>query len=262
MDIKILVATHKAYKMPEDNIYLPIQVGSELSEHYLGYQCDNIGENISHKNPSYSELTALYWGWKNLDCDYIGLVHYRRHFSLSKKKTRINKQKHDYILNSEEVNLLLSENGVILPKKRNYLIETLQSHYYNTHDRRHLDITECIIKNKFPEYLNSYKKILSQRKGHMFNMFIMKKRLSDKYCEWLFSFLGELEKNIDESELSSYEARLYGRVSEILLNVWVDKEKLTYKEIKHLHLEKIDWLNKGMCFFRAKLLKKAYTESF
>ena len=27
--INIIIATHKKYKMPEDEIYLPIQVGSE-----------------------------------------------------------------------------------------------------------------------------------------------------------------------------------------------------------------------------------------
>ena len=80
--IKIIVATHKKYKMPEEEIYLPIQVGAEEKDG-LGYQKDNEGENISLKNPYYCELTALYWAWKNYDKlgnpDYIGLMHYRRH---------------------------------------------------------------------------------------------------------------------------------------------------------------------------------------
>ena len=77
--IKIIVATHKKYKMPNDSIYLPVQVGTENKES-LGYQPDNDGENISSKNPYFCELTGLYWAWKNLDADYIGLSHYRRHF--------------------------------------------------------------------------------------------------------------------------------------------------------------------------------------
>ena len=52
MDIKILVATHKKYDMPSEDIYLPIHVGREGKED-LGYQGDNQGENISLKNSNY-----------------------------------------------------------------------------------------------------------------------------------------------------------------------------------------------------------------
>ena len=75
MDIKILVATHKAYWMPEDDVYLPLHVGREGKQD-LGFVGDNIGDNISLKNPNFCELTGLYWAWKNLQCDYIGLCHY------------------------------------------------------------------------------------------------------------------------------------------------------------------------------------------
>ena len=49
MDIKILVAAHKAYWMPEDPVYLPLQVGAE-GKQLLGYTPDNTGDNISAKN--------------------------------------------------------------------------------------------------------------------------------------------------------------------------------------------------------------------
>ena len=63
MDIKVLVATHKKYWMPRDNMYLPIQVGAVLNNK-LGYITDDEGDSISAKNPYYSELTALYWHGK------------------------------------------------------------------------------------------------------------------------------------------------------------------------------------------------------
>ena len=72
MDIKILVATHKKYWMPEDEVYLPLHVGAE-GKSDLGYIKDNTGENISAKNPNYCELTGLYWAWKNLRVDYTHL---------------------------------------------------------------------------------------------------------------------------------------------------------------------------------------------
>ncbi len=63
MDIKILVATHKKYWMPEDDVYLPIHVG-RAGKADLGYVGDNTGDNISSKNTNYCELTGLYWPGK------------------------------------------------------------------------------------------------------------------------------------------------------------------------------------------------------
>ena len=80
MNIKILVAAHKQYWMPEDSVYLPLHVGAE-GKADLGYTKDNMGDNISAKNPNFCELTGLYWAWKNLEADYVGLVHYRRYFT-------------------------------------------------------------------------------------------------------------------------------------------------------------------------------------
>ena len=77
MDIKIIVATHKKYWMPSDDIYLPVHVGKK-GKTDLGYQGDDTGDNISDKNTNYCELTGLYWAWKNLKADYKGLAHYRR----------------------------------------------------------------------------------------------------------------------------------------------------------------------------------------
>lgn len=50
-DICIAVATHKAYRMPEDSMYLPLQVGKALHPDVdLGFACDNTGDNISDRN--------------------------------------------------------------------------------------------------------------------------------------------------------------------------------------------------------------------
>lgn len=59
-DIKVIVATHKKYTMPDDPMYIPVQVGARGKEE-LGYQKDDEGENISEKNPYFCELTGLYW---------------------------------------------------------------------------------------------------------------------------------------------------------------------------------------------------------
>lgn len=96
-------------------------------------------ENISNVPPYYCELIGLYWAWKNLDCDYLGLVHYRRYFTKMTKKYNESINIDDVILNRYEIEELLENSEVIVPKRRKYYIETLYSHYDYTFDGIHLD---------------------------------------------------------------------------------------------------------------------------
>lgn len=257
-NIKILIASHKEVDMPKDDVYLPVHVGKALNaDKNFGYQVDNVGENISFKNPFYSELTAIYWAWKNLDADNIGLVHYRRHFCFKRKRTDWGS-----ILNSNEVKKLCSEYDLILPRKRKLYIETVYTHYDHTFDGKHFDETRRIIKDSTPEYLSAFDKVMNGRSLHLFNMFIMKRELFHQYCEWLFPILEELENCYDLKNMNLFQARLIGRVSERLLDVWVIKNKLSYKEINYIYFGKRNFHKKIFGFIMAKFFGKKYTASF
>ena len=260
-NIKIIVATHKNYKMPKDDIYMPLHVGKEGKED-IGFTPDNTGENISNKNPYYCELTGLYWAWKNVDADYIGLCHYRRHFTCSKRAPRNEEKKFESVLTREQLESLLEKTDIVLPKKRNYYIETLYSHYEHTLHIEPLEETEKIIKEKYPEYVAEFDKLKERKSGHMFNMFIMKKEILDQYCTWLFDILFELEKRIDISKYDSFHARFFGRVSELLLDVWINTNNLKYQEIKVMDMGNINWWKKGISFLKAKFVGKKYEKSF
>ena len=261
-DIKIIVATHKSYQMPEDEVYFPIHVGADSNKNETPYTKDNTGDNISIKNPNFCELTGLYWVWKNLKNDYIGLVHYRRHLTMSKKKYKTEEEKFKNVLKGKEIDELLNTTDIILPKKRNYYIENLYDHYKHTMYIEPLDITRDIIKEKYPDYLDEFDKLHKRTSAHMFNMFVMKKEILDKYCAWLFDILFELEKRVDNSKYDAFHGRFYGRVSELLFDVWLNKNNLTYKEINLLDMQKINWWKKGTSFLKAKFFGKKYDKSF
>lgn len=254
MDIKILVAAHKRYWMPDDSVYLPIQVGAALHP-ALGYIPDNTGDNISDKNPNYCELTALYWAWKNLDCEYIGLCHYRRYFG-HKVHAKDIKKKKEAIFTKADYENLLTKYDVILPKKRNYYIETVRSQYEHAHFKKDLDETEKIIAEKYPGYSDAFTKVMNQRKLHILNMFVMKKPLFDEYCTWLFDILFELEKRTDLTSYDTYEARLFGFISERLFNVWLERQNLKTCEVPVVFLENIDWPKKIADFLKRKVTGK------
>ncbi|WP_298497297.1 DUF4422 domain-containing protein, partial [uncultured Helicobacter sp.] len=97
-NVKILVSYHKPSVLFKDEVLTPIHLGRALSKeaHKDGkvsdeeyeWLCENMigddtGENISHLNRYFNEMTGIYWAWKNYDKlgnpEYIGLCHYRRH---------------------------------------------------------------------------------------------------------------------------------------------------------------------------------------
>lgn len=248
ISIVIAVATHKKYKMPVSKVYLPVQAGSALHE-AIGYTKDNTGDNISIKNSSFCELTVLYWLWKNVNANYLGIVHYRRHFT--KNKLFVDKWKR--ILSEKDFQNLLSDTDILLPKPRNYLIETNYSQYIHAHHKADLDITKQILQEKYPEYIGSWNTVMNRTWGHRFNMFIMKNELLDSYCTWLFDILFELEKRLDLSTYNEYDRRVFGFVSERLLDIWIETNKYSYKEIPFSFMEKQNWIIKGSKF----LIRKA-----
>lgn len=247
MNIKIIVAAHKPYKMPKNDIYFPLHVG-KAGKTDIGFTGDDTGDNISKKNPNFCELTGLYWAWKNLDADYIGLAHYRRHFTVKGKKG----SKEQRIINAAELKKILKKYDVVLPTPRNYYIETNYSQYIHAHHEQDLTVTRQIIQEKYPKYIPAYDDCMKKTYGHRFNMFIMKKDKFDAYCKWLFDILFELEKRLDISTYNQNDSRVFGFVSERLLDVWINTNHIHYVDQPYIFMEKQNWFIKGINFVKRK----------
>lgn len=251
--IKVIIAAHKPYWMPDDPLYLPVHVGAAGKDVIPGYQRDDEGDNISTKNPHYCELTGVYWAWKNLDADYVGLAHYRRHFRGKGPRN---------ILTLEEAKQLLSKAPVVVPKKTDYVISTVEQHYADTHSPEHLVALRKAVATVSPEYLDAYDACMKHRSAHMLNMFLMRRDLFDAYCGWMFSVLREAEKGIDYTGMTPFQARLMGRLSELLLDVWLQKNSVSYVECPLVSMERVNWFKKGSAFLASKFLGKNYSKSF
>lgn len=224
----IYIATHKKFEVPSVDGYVPIYVGAE-GKQKLGYLSDNTGENISQKNKNYCELTGMYWVWKNTNDEYKGMVHYRRYFSNSLRKK--------YILKESTIKNILKKYDVILPfsvSMNNSLIEDFCeiSGY-----KKDLDSVRNIIESKYPEYITTYDKIMNGNKIYFYNMFIASKDVFDNYCEWLFNILFELEKDVDLTDYNDYQKRIYGFISERLLNVYFEHNKYKVFECGVINIE-------------------------
>lgn len=232
----IVVATHKKYEIiPQDPIYHIVEVGAKNRENHFSLERDDIGkDNISEKNSSYCELTALYWAWKNTEFDILGLCHYRRYFS---------KNKHEFfdnfknIIDAKTIDRLLNKADVIVPKIIK-LNKTIYQHSIAHYDDGHMDITRKVISSKYPEYLNAFDTVMNSKKAHFFNMFIGKKDFINNYLKWLFSILSEVEKIYVFDCPDPRSKRVFGYISESLLDVYLLTNNIKYIERDLVYLER------------------------
>lgn len=234
MNTKIYVVTHKSFIPPKDTLYEPIQVGKYFTKVDLGFLSDDTEDNIAEKNKNYCELTALYWMWKNdKTTETIGLCHYRRYFT-----KKVFSRKESFFLDINNITSILKEYDVIVPKevKRSDITVREFYSYCEGKDKDILLLRECMMSH-YPEYVDSYDAILNGKKAFYCNMFILSKKLFDEYCQWLFTLLFDLEEKIDISDYTPQQARVYGYLSELLLNVWIKHKKLKYKEIDIVNIE-------------------------
>lgn len=161
-------------------------------------------------------------------------------------------------MTGEEIERRLRNFDVLLPKPRQYWIETNYSQYAHAHNEKDLKMTREILAERFPDYLSTYDSYMKQSGGHRFNMLVMKQDKLDAYCTWLFDILFELERRMKEN--GELKARVIGYVSERLLDVWLLHNHINYGEVPILNLERENWLMKGSAFVLRKLRGERITK--
>lgn len=238
--ITILVCCHKQDYYAQKYPFLPIQVGRAISSVDLGIQGDDTGDNISWKNRNYCELTALYWAWKNLkEVDIIGLCHYRRYFLLKNNIFNIGVQKYvcgkpDIVCDEKRIISDLEKYDIILPNKT-HVKNTVGEYYAINHSRQDFDVLEEVIKEFYSEYEDSFHYLMYSSNSYSpCNMMICRKELFDDYCEWLFGVLKKVEERVHIQYYTPYQARIFGFMSERLLNVYCIHHHLRVKHYKIL----------------------------
>lgn len=238
----IYVITHKEFDdesfCKEGYQVLHVGTNTNMKPYYLR---DDVLENIAEKNSHFCELTGMYWIWKNgkenAD-EIVGLVHYRRGFT-SKKENLAYSMGGEIPsnINFKEAKEILKDFDMIVP-----IPEKGFKTVYQTYDKMHygedLDLTREAISEVCPEYLSDFDKAMNDHFYFNGNMFITYKKTFDSYANWLFSVYDKLEEKIDLNKYEdSYQARVYGFISERLLNVWLLHNHINYKELPIFNTE-------------------------
>ena len=222
----------------KDDVLTPIHVGRAFSRRRMGendpqYKWleenmigDDTGENISDKNSSYNELTAVYWAWKNYEKlgnpDYIGLMHYRRHFIFRESTDVVEDVRgidENYFkrinYNPETIAHLMDDCDYVAHIGH---VDEVYKHYRENHHIEDLDLAISILKEKYPGYAATADAYLRMSYVNLCNIFIMPRDMFFEYCGWLFDILEEFERRVDLSE-----KRLF--ISERLTGIFIEHQK-------------------------------------
>ena len=251
MNIKVIVANHKPGMIINDGFYLPVQVGKKLSSTDLGIQGDNEGDNISELNPVLCEMTGVYWAWKNLSADYIGLCHYRRYFTLKNVNRAISKRMNywytrfmgnlfhpgKYTLSAyksqittfseqdlkthaiefeNQISCVLNNNTVdaIIPRPYKFPCASIRQ-FFDILGREHVNSLCSIVKERDSILYKYLEKTLDGNELFAANMFIFKASIFEDYCQMVFPLLLQHIDNAQKSGwcVSPLKEKCYSRIT-------------------------------------------------
>ena len=256
----VYVAFHKNFPLlTNDSKYQPLHVGKALSELEACYVGDNSGDHISEKNPYFSELTGLYWIWKNTDSEWVGLCHYRRFFFCKKPTFPMKRRKFFesitgngnfrsgiyytsgiksswLIATGPEIEQILDKYDAIVPVQRK-LKYPVWKQYQRRHHIQDMEMVKEILSTLYPSYTSAFDRVMKKKELFSYNMFVMKREFYNQYMSWLFSVLFELERKSDLTDYNAYQKRMFGFVSERLFDVWLTHNNLNYKTLPVLYFK-------------------------
>ena len=165
----------------------PIQVGAGKASSRIADIVDNTGENISDRNGNYSELTGLYWLWKNKlekgsnDSSYYGFGQYRRMLEFS---------------SDDLLRLVDNDVDAVLPYPMPYE-PNIHAHHNRYIKKDDWDALMRAVEELEPEYMSYFDKVLSKQYLYNYNVILARKSVLRNYCSWLFPILFRTEELTD-----------------------------------------------------------------
>ncbi|MCF7645053.1 DUF4422 domain-containing protein [Bacillus subtilis] len=230
-----MVCYHKATPIINSSVFQSVHVGRALSNKpILGTIGDDTGDNISSKNKSYCELTAMYWMWKNMDSEYYGLFHYRRMLNFSGVENNFFYDFSDKTIEKfgwDEATILdmCGAYDIITGPRWNvhpYAVPSLPMSNYDFYAREHhqkdLDILLQVVLERSPELYEHVKTYMDGKTCFYGNVFIMRRDYFKRYAAWVFDILFEVERRSDISNYDSYQGRVWGFLAERLMGAYID----------------------------------------
>jgi lipopolysaccharide biosynthesis glycosyltransferase len=249
-------------KTVANGIIKPIQVGSALTADHYGILRDDTGDNISHLNRMYGELTGHYWAWKNdATSAYIGLFHYRRLFIFKPGFERQVNREGDRVVvprldeasvaafgwDEADIAALVQGCDIVLPMR--FFVRTdgkrprnCGEHFVRNHGEANYRAMLRLIELHSPEHVAYAERFFASDRMYLANMFVMRRDLFEAYSGWLFRLLDAVRQTLDCMRFDKYQVRMPAFMAERLFNIYLMRlrdiePELKIKEIPYVFIE-------------------------
>ena len=196
-----------------------------------GILCDDGGDSIAHRNADFSEMTAIYWVWRNVTgLDGVGFCHYRRYFDFradsaaSRRETRL-ATAHDvtrhrsHFVDPSVVARTLETGAIIVTRTTEERMANAEQ-YMVTHVPDHY---LAMLNHLLARYPYLARQLIAHVRDDGFygnNMFVMRWADFDRLCRFWFDCLFALDRQID-ARPAGYQRRVLAFLSERLFDIHV-----------------------------------------
>jgi len=227
---------HRPVLPLESRVIRPLHVGAALAPQPLGALTDASGDNISAKNRTHSELTGIYWAWKNdTTSTHIGSFHYSRWLALAPVPYPRNEHNtitlpfllpqrlEHYGLDEASVIRMCTAYDLIVTDETDVRMEgcaTCRDQYAKHHHVEWYDLACDIADKQHPQLTPYLDRFSRQTHCSFFNMFIARRDVFSDMCEVVFDILDRVAPHVPEEMLRTRDKRLFGYISERLFNAY------------------------------------------
>ena len=143
-----------------------------------------------------------------------------------------------FVISEKFIRKIMQKYDVILPRPYFWKITVYEKYFKGGHGKeKDLIVLRNIIQNDYNEYLEDYDFIVNSNCSSYCNSYIMNEQNINLYFTWLFDILKKVENRINITNYNNKEKRVFGYLSEILINVWVRHKKL---KVKYISLNQIN----------------------
>ena len=212
----------KNYVKHNKHLYIPINCGNlkgtnDWCDKHLHYETD-LKDNIAHLNPKLNEMTSIWCYWKNLmkDPDYVGFQHYRRFFN---QADFLDIEQYDFI-DTKPIPMVFNMSYFTGSPIPNFVPTDVKNGYAICHKIEDWNKMEELLK-KTPYYAYFEEWSKQSQLTSPCNLFIMKKKMFEEYCNFVFPILFELEKQVDLTGRDLYQKRALAFLSERLTSLFI-----------------------------------------